>query len=92
MHRMLGVLRLQNGGAPELEPQPGVRELPTLIERTRQAGLEADALRGGGAARAAGRGGPVVFRIVQEALTNVIRHAHAHRATVTWATPPTPWR
>ena len=47
MHRMLGVLRLQDGGAPaELEPQPGVRDLPTLIERTRQTGLAARSRRG----------------------------------------------
>jgi signal transduction histidine kinase len=83
MHRMLGVLRLQNGGAPEFEPQPGVRDLPTLIERTRQAGLEATLSVEGPA-----RGLPAavdlsVYRIVQEALTNIIRHAHATQANVT---------
>ncbi|MFZ1996596.1 MAG: sensor histidine kinase [Solirubrobacteraceae bacterium] len=83
MHRMLGVLRLQNGGAPELEPQPGVRDLPKLIERTRQAGLGATLTIEG-----AGRELPAavdlsVYRIVQEALTNVIRHAHAQQAAVT---------
>jgi signal transduction histidine kinase len=83
MHRMLGVLRLQDGDAAEREPQPGVRDLPTLVERTRQAGLETTLTVDG-----SGRDLPAavdlsVYRIVQEALTNVVRHAHATHATVT---------
>ena len=42
MHRMLGVLRLQNGAAAEREPQPGVRDLEALVARTREAGLAAE--------------------------------------------------
>ncbi|HEX3691000.1 MAG TPA: histidine kinase [Solirubrobacteraceae bacterium] len=83
MHRMLGVLRLQDGGAPELEPQPGVRDLPTLIERTRQAGLEATLSVEGAPRELPATVDLSVYRIVQEALTNVIRHAHARQATVT---------
>jgi signal transduction histidine kinase len=88
MHRMLGVLRLQNGGAPELEPQPGVRDLPTLIERTRQAGLEATLTVEGTARELPAAVDLSVYRIVQEALTNVIRHAQAHQATVTLGYAP----
>ena len=44
MHRMLGVLRVQNAGAPEREPNPGVRDLERLIARTREAGLDASLL------------------------------------------------
>ena len=83
MHRMLGVLRLQNGGAPELEPQPGVRDLPTLIERTRQAGLDATLTVEGAPRELPAAVDLSVYRIVQEALTNVVRHAHAGQATVT---------
>jgi signal transduction histidine kinase len=83
MHRMLGVLRLQNGGAPEFEPQPGVRDLPTLIERTRQAGLQATLTVEGAARELPAAVDLSVYRIVQEALTNVIRHAHAQQAVVT---------
>jgi signal transduction histidine kinase len=83
MHRMLGVLRLQNGGAPDLEPQPGVRDLPTLIERTRQAGLEASLTVEGAPRELPAAVDLSVYRIVQEALTNVVRHAHAGQATVT---------
>ena len=83
MHRMLGVLRLQNGGAPELEPQPGVRDLPTLIERTRQAGLDATLTVEGAPRELPAAVDLSVYRIAQEALTNVVRHAHAGQATVT---------
>jgi signal transduction histidine kinase len=83
MHRMLGVLRLQNGGAPELEPQPGVGDLATLIERTLQAGVETTLTVEGVPRDLPAAVDLSVYRIVQEALTNVIRHAHAHHATVT---------
>ncbi len=83
MHRMLGVLRLKNGGDPERKPQPGVRDLTTLIERTRAAGLDAQ-LRIRGTTRELPAGVDLsAYRIVQEALTNVIRHAQAQHATVT---------
>ena len=85
---MLGVLRLQNGGAPEFEPQPGVRDLPTLIERTRQAGLETTLTVEGAARELPAAVDLSVYRIVQEALTNVIRHAHAEQATVTLGYAP----
>jgi len=88
MHRMLGVLRLQDGGAPELEPQPGVRDLPTLIERTRQAGLQATLSVDGPPRELPAAVDLSVYRIVQEALTNVVRHAHAQQATVTLGYAP----
>jgi signal transduction histidine kinase len=88
MHRMLGVLRLQDGDAAAREPQPGVRDLPTLVERTRQAGLETTLTVDGGARELPAAVDLSVYRIVQEALTNVIRHAHATHATVLLAYAP----
>jgi signal transduction histidine kinase len=83
MHRMLGVLRVKEGGAPERGPQPGVRDLDALIVRTREAGLDAR-LEIEGPVRELPAGVDLsAYRIVQEALTNVIRHASAARATVT---------
>ena len=55
MHRMLGVLRLQGGAGAEREPQPGVRDLPALVVRTREAGLTVELSVKGPAARAAAR-------------------------------------
>ena len=88
MHRMLGVLRLQDGGAPELEPQPGVRDLPTLIERTCQAGLDAQLNVEGSSRDLPAAVDLSVYRIVQEALTNVVRHAHATQVAVTLVYAP----
>jgi signal transduction histidine kinase len=83
MHRMLGVLRIQNGGAPEREPQPGVRDLEKLIEHARETGIEA-LLNVEGEPRDLPPGVDLsAYRIVQEALTNVINHAHAQQARVT---------
>jgi signal transduction histidine kinase len=83
MHRMLGVLRIQNGGAPERAPQPGVRDLDTLIARTRQAGLETSLVQEGAPRELPAAVDLSAYRIVQEALTNVIRHAGATHASVT---------
>lgn len=88
MHRMLGVLRVHDGGAAEREPQPGVRDLQALIERTRQAGLNATLIVEGQPQELAAAVDLSVYRIVQEALTNVIRHAVADHAVVTLAYSP----
>jgi signal transduction histidine kinase len=83
MHRMLGVLRVQNAGAPEREPNPGVRDLERLIARTREAGLAASLVTEGVVRELPPGVDLSVYRIVQEALTNVIRHAGAQQALVT---------
>ncbi len=83
MHRMLGVLR-PNGARDTLElaPQPGVHNLDALITRTREAGIDAT-LTVVGEPRELPAGVDLsAYRIAQEALTNVIRHASAHRADV----------
>jgi signal transduction histidine kinase len=82
MHRMLGVLRLQNGAAAEREPQPGVRDLETLIARTRAAGLDAQLLVEGEPHELPAAVDLSAYRIVQEALTNVVKHAAADHALV----------
>ncbi|WP_234476380.1 sensor histidine kinase [Streptomyces sp. MBT65] len=75
LRRVLGVLR----ESPEREdatrsPQPGVRDLDTLLDRVRAAGLPV-AYRTVGPVDALGRGVQLtVFRVVQEALTNTLKH------------------
>jgi signal transduction histidine kinase len=88
MHRMLGVLRPQNGGGPEREPQPGVRELSKLIERTGQAGLDATLEIKGEPRELPPAVDLSAYRIVQEALTNVVRHAGAEHVHVALAYGP----
>lgn len=83
MHRMLNVLRLQTGSAIEREPQHGVRDLETLVARTRAAGIDANLVVVGGAHELPPGVDLSAYRIVQEALTNVVRHARAQHATVT---------
>ncbi|WP_406211069.1 sensor histidine kinase [Kitasatospora sp. NBC_01560] len=73
MRRLLGVLRTA-GTAEEYVPQPGVEELPELLEQVRTAGLQVDFATSGDP-RELPRGVELtVYRIVQEALTNVRKH------------------
>jgi signal transduction histidine kinase len=70
-------------GAEELRPQPGLGQLQPLIDRVSAAGLPVE-LRIGGVPRELPPGQDLAaFRVVQEALTNVIKHAGKPRTTVT---------
>jgi signal transduction histidine kinase len=81
MRRLLGMLRAADEGAA-LAPQPGVERLGQLIEGVREAGLPVD-LQVRGAVTALPPGVDVsAYRIVQEALTNTIKHAGAAHARV----------
>jgi signal transduction histidine kinase len=81
MRRMVGVLRSGQDG-PDLTPPPTLDQLDRLLENFRSAGLEV-VLEPDGVA------GPLppgldltAYRLVQEALTNTLKHAHASRAVV----------
>ena len=74
LRQLLGVLRTVDTET-EMEPQPGVEQIPELVERLRDAGL-AVYLDVDGAPRAIPAGlGLATYRIVQEALTNTFHHA-----------------
>ncbi|MFB6680168.1 sensor histidine kinase [Streptomyces sp. NPDC056390] len=78
LRRVLGVLREepQQGDKP-LSPQPGVADLDALLARVRAAGL-AVTYRTAGDLGTLGSGVQLtVYRIVQEALTNTLKHAGA---------------
>jgi signal transduction histidine kinase len=74
LRRLLGVLRADDAADPR-EPQPGLARLDALLARTREAGLPVE-LVVEGRARPLPQGIDVsAFRIVQEALSNTLRHA-----------------
>jgi signal transduction histidine kinase len=85
MRRMLGVLRPQDeqGPAPEpdapcpapLAPAPDLDDLDRLIQRTRGAGLNVCVERSGPVRALPAGVGLSAYRIIQEALTNVVKHA-----------------
>jgi signal transduction histidine kinase len=82
LRRMLGALRAPDEGAPSLAPQPGLAGLDALAEHVREAGLPVD-LRIEGEPRPLPAGIDLsAFRIVQEGLTNVLKHAGPARAEV----------
>jgi signal transduction histidine kinase len=83
MHRTLALLRTTGDDPAERSPQPGLANLDKLLEQSRAAGLDV---------RLAVEGEPrelsqsldlSAFRIVQEALTNVRKHAGPAQANVT---------
>ncbi|MFF4209061.1 histidine kinase [Streptomyces sp. NPDC001796] len=77
LRRVLGVLREADGPPtePELSPQPGLRDIDALCEGVRAAGLEV-VYRTAGDVDALDNGVQLtVYRIVQEALTNTLKHA-----------------
>lgn len=81
LRRMLGVLRAADGAAA-LEPQPGISQLPQLFAEARAAGMPVtDHVEPPPSDLPAGLE-LTVFRVVQEALTNVRKHAPGSRASV----------
>jgi signal transduction histidine kinase len=81
LRSVLGVLRQVDEVAP-LEPAPGLGDLDGLVTRAGTAGLEVRVERNGTARALPAEVDVAAFRIVQEALTNVTRHAGSASATV----------
>jgi signal transduction histidine kinase len=81
MHRTLKLLR--GDEAAELAPQPGLGELPELLERARTAGVGIELTVEGEPRPLAQSVDLSAYRIVQEALTNVVKHADSAQTKVT---------
>jgi signal transduction histidine kinase len=80
MRRLVGMLRTERDD--ELAPQPGLDDVPRLVTQVSEAGLPVE-LRVEGERRELPVGIELsAYRIVQEALTNALKHAGEARATV----------
>jgi signal transduction histidine kinase len=82
LRRLLEVLRTGEPGPAQGEPAPGLADLPQLAERTARAGVRVE-VSVSGKAEPLGPGLELsAYRIVQEALTNVVKHAGTDTARV----------
>jgi signal transduction histidine kinase len=86
LNHLLGVLRKESDAS--LAPQPGLDQVESLLKAARDAGLDATL-------KVKGRPRPLpaaldlsAYRIVQEAITNVLKHAIATRVEVVVAYRP----
>jgi signal transduction histidine kinase len=88
MHRTLKLLRATAADAAPFGPQPGLGDLDELLSRSRAAGLEVEVTVAGRPRELPQSVDLSAFRIVQEALTNVVKHAGRAHARVTLAYEP----
>ncbi|HEX4519027.1 MAG TPA: histidine kinase [Gaiellaceae bacterium] len=78
LRRVLGLL----AGGAEYEPQPGLDRLDSLVEQVRATGLDVLLELEGERRPLPAAVDLSAYRIVQEALTNTLKHAHASHAKV----------
>jgi signal transduction histidine kinase len=81
MRRLLNMLREERPG--DLLPAPGLADLPELVDQTRRGGLEVELTVAGAPLDLPAGADLAAFRVIQEALTNVLKHAGASRCRVT---------
>ncbi|WP_235912276.1 sensor histidine kinase [Ruania zhangjianzhongii] len=75
MRRILGVLRSDGRGDAALTPQPAQADLDTLVAHVRDTGLAVSLVRMGTARALPPGAGLTIYRIAQESLTNILKHA-----------------
>jgi signal transduction histidine kinase len=81
LRRLLGVLRTDDSEGT-LAPQPGLDQLGALAAQVREAGLEVDLHVDGDRDGVPPGVDLAAYRIVQEALTNVLKHANASHVVI----------
>ncbi|MFF1724802.1 sensor histidine kinase [Streptomyces sviceus] len=79
MRRLLGVLRTEDA-TPALAPAPGLADLDRLLASTAEAGVQVELVITGSPRALPAGIDTSAYRIVQEALTNVVKHAETSRA------------
>jgi signal transduction histidine kinase len=88
MRRLLGVLRQEHEPRGSLAPAPGLAEVETLAAEVARAGVRVEVRIEGTPAELPAGLDLSAYRIVQEALTNVLKHARPAAATVRVAYKP----
>jgi signal transduction histidine kinase len=83
LDRILGILR--DDEATDRQPPPGLDEIKTLVDDARGTGLTIDLTLTGSSDTVPDAQGRALYRILQEALTNVMKHAGPVETTVTLA-------
>ena len=81
MRRLIGVLT-DPGTEADLSPQPGLAQLDALLETVRGAGVPVEAVTRGQPQPLTPSADLIAYRVVQEALTNVVKHAPGAHARV----------
>jgi len=81
LRRLVAMLR-QPGQEDELGPQPSLRQLDLLVRQIREAGLVVDLDVGGGVETLPPGVDLSAYRIAQEALTNILKHAGASHVSL----------
>ncbi|WP_229401689.1 sensor histidine kinase [Micromonospora okii] len=79
LRHLLDLLNPDHGTDPRTPP---VGELDALVEQTRRAGQPVEFTQEGSPAETTGGAEVVAYRVVQEALTNALKHAHGSRTAV----------
>ena len=82
LQQLVGVLRRQEEG-DDLAPQPSLQRLPELVEHMRQTGLPVKLTTTGESQQLPAGVELSAYRIIQEALTNTLKHAGPAQAAVT---------
>jgi len=80
MRRLLGMLREERPG--DLLPAPGLADVSELVDQTRRGGLDVDLTVDGEPLDLPAGADLAAFRVIQEALTNVLKHAGTRRCRV----------
>jgi signal transduction histidine kinase len=82
VRRTVGILRADRDAAAAVTPLPTLAELPALVAQYRAAGLDAALSVEGDLTAVPGSAGLALYRIAQEALANVVKHAPGAPAAV----------
>jgi signal transduction histidine kinase len=82
LHVVLGLLRVGEGGTAPLAPAPRLADVKTLADTVRASGIPVELRMEGTGLQLSPSLELSVYRVVQEALTNVVKHAPGARAVV----------